>query len=223
MKIKNTLKAFQILPHVITLRRAKHWTPQDIVDFALASPILLPLQVRSEFQRFAEIVARLNPKSLLEIGTNRGGTLCVLSRLSAPDGTIISLDLPGGEFGGGYKWFHAPIFKSFPHANQKLHLLRGDSHSVQMEIAVREIVGTGKLDLLFIDGDHTYNGVKQDFETYSALVRPGGIVAFHDIVEHPSIRCDVRRLWDEVKSNYRHEEIIESHSQGWAGIGVLYV
>jgi len=41
------------------------------------------------------------------------------------------------------------------------------------------------LDFLFIDGDHTYEGVKRDFEMYSPLVRNGGIIAFHDIVKHP--------------------------------------
>jgi predicted O-methyltransferase YrrM len=38
-------------------------------------------------------------------------------------------------------------------------------------------------DFLFIDGDHTYQGVKQDFQMYSPLVKKGGIVAFHDIVK----------------------------------------
>jgi len=37
-----------------------------------------------------------------------------------------------------------------------------------------------KVDLLFIDGDHSYNGVLTDWLLYQGLVRPGGIVAFHD-------------------------------------------
>jgi len=40
-------------------------------------------------------------------------------------------------------------------------------------------------DFLFIDGDHTYEGVEGDFEMYSPLVRRGGIIAFHDIVPGP--------------------------------------
>jgi predicted O-methyltransferase YrrM len=39
-----------------------------------------------------------------------------------------------------------------------------------------------KVDFLFIDADHSYEGVKKDFEMYSPLVRKGGIIAFHDII-----------------------------------------
>jgi|SRR5581483_11101602 len=223
MKTGSTLNIFKIFPLISTLKDMKSWTTQSIVDFSLTNPILRPLQVRSEIHRLAEIVADLKPKNLLEIGTCRGGTLCILSRLASPDGNIISLDLPNGEFGGGYKWFHIPIFKAFPYAKQKLHLLRGDSHSAEMANAVRKILGEEKLDLLFIDGDHTYEGVKKDFEDYSKLVRRGGIIALHDIVQHPSDHCDVSRLWQELKTIYSHEEIVESHNQNWAGIGVLYI
>jgi predicted O-methyltransferase YrrM len=223
MKAK-AIKLFNILRLITTLRFVKQWTAAEIVELSLGNPVLETIQVRSELLRFAEIVANLKPKTLLEIGTNKGGTLCILSRLATPDAVIISLDLPGGDFGGGYKGYHASIFKHFTRENQKIHLLRGDSHSVDMETAVREIVGNGKLDLLFIDGDHTYEGVKKDFESYLDLVRPGGVIAFHDIVEHTSIlTCQVSRLWHEIKSRYRHEEIVESPSQGWAGIGILYV
>lgn len=38
-----------------------------------------------------------------------------------------------------------------------------------------------RVDLLFIDGDRSYEGVKQNWEQYSALVRPRGMVVFHDI------------------------------------------
>lgn len=52
-----------------------------------------------------------------------------------------------------------------------------------------------KIDVLFIDGDHTYEGVKKDWEAWSPFVKKGGIVFFHD--------CDdtspgVRQLWDEI-------------------------
>ena len=39
------------------------------------------------------------------------------------------------------------------------------------------------LDLLFIDGDHSYDGVRADFELYGRLVRPGGLIALHDVNE----------------------------------------
>jgi predicted O-methyltransferase YrrM len=47
------------------------------------------------------------------------------------------------------------------------------------------VLNEQNLDFLFIDGDHTYKGVKEDFEMYSPLVRKGGVIAFHDITKHP--------------------------------------
>jgi predicted O-methyltransferase YrrM len=220
----NITKALHVLPLISSLRSRRVWKPREIVDFSLGNPVIRPLQVPSEIHRFAEIVADLNPEILVEIGTSRGGTLCILSRLAAPTATIISVDLPGGEFGGGYKWFQVPVFKTFTYARQKLHLLRGDSQSYEMGADVRDIIGRSrKLDLLFIDGDHSYEGVKRDFESYADLVRKGGIIALHDIAEHTIKTCQVARYWNEIKSKYRHEEIIADPKQGWAGIGVIYV
>ncbi|MEO0196406.1 MAG: class I SAM-dependent methyltransferase [candidate division WOR-3 bacterium] len=45
------------------------------------------------------------------------------------------------------------------------------------------MLGNSKLDFLFIEGNHSYEGVKMDFEMYFPLVRKGGIIAFHDIVK----------------------------------------
>jgi hypothetical protein len=146
-----------------------------------------------------------------------------MARLSASDARIASLDLPGGEFGGGYRWFQKPILKSFTHSDQRLHLLQGDSHDINMETAVRDIFGKGRnIDLLFIDGDHSYKGVKQDYDSYACLVRAGGIIAFHDIADHTIKSCQVSQFWEELKPLHRHEEIIEDRAQGWAGIGIIH-
>src|SRR6185437_13459100 len=98
---------------------------------------------------------------------------------------------------------------SYPTAPQKLKLLRGDSHDPKMLAAIEKILGDEKLDLLFIDGDHTYEGVRRDWEMYSPLVAPGGLVVFHDIAEHTSvIECQVKPLWDELKDKYETQEFI---------------
>ena len=47
--------------------------------------------------------------------------------------------------------------------------------------AIRAIAkATDKIDFLFIDGDHNYEGVKQDWDLYSKLLKPGSVVVFHD-------------------------------------------
>jgi cephalosporin hydroxylase len=192
-----------------------------IAEFVLSNPLIRPLQVPSELYRFAEIVVSICPKKLLEIGTFQGGTLCILARLSDPHATIISIDLPGGNFGGGQSKIRSLLYHAFKKSFQTMHLIRGDSHSEEIAARVRQI--TQSLDVLFIDGDHTYEGVKLDFLSYSPLVRPGGIIAFHDIAENrKETGGDVPRFWNEVKGLHPHEEIIENREQGW-GIGVLYV
>ena len=195
----------------------------SIVDFCFDHPIR-PLQVRSEFLTLAEKVAQLQPKTVLEIGTAAGGSLFLFCCCSAPHATVISVDLPHGKHGGGYHWAKIPLYRKFARREQQLHLIRGDSHSSAVFDRVRSILRERKLDLLFIDGDHTYEGVKGDFERFSPLVRKGGMVVFHDIVEHPpETECAVDRFWNEVKTQFSHQEIIESPSQGWAGIGLLYL
>jgi predicted O-methyltransferase YrrM len=82
------------------------------------------------------------------------------------------------------------------------------------------------VDFLFIDGDHTYEGVRADFEMYSVLVRPGGMLIFHDICKHKfaeQINCHVDRFWQEVKNERRALEFVHNWNQGAAGIGVIEV
>jgi len=218
----NLAKAFAVPPLLWRLRTTPN-RPKELVDLVLSSNVIRPVQVREELLEYAQAISDLKPKLALEIGTLHGGTLCLLSRLADPGATIVSVDLPLGHFGGGYKWFYMPIFKSFARLGQRIHLLRADSHAPATVSAVRKILGDRRLDLLFIDGDHTYDGVRKDFELYHPLVRPGGLVAFHDVAEHTDRTCEVPRFWDEVKQRYRHTEVIRDRNQGWAGIGLLYV
>ena len=93
---------------------------------------------------------------------------------------------------------------------------------------MKALLAGRQIDFLFIDGDHTYEGVKQDFQMYSPLVRKGGVVAFHDVVEHdlahdPTGTCKVDVFWREIKQNYRNKEILVEENQKCAGIGVLYL
>jgi predicted O-methyltransferase YrrM len=116
-----------------------------------------------------------------------------------------------------------PIYRSLVLPGQKLSLIRKDSHDLKTLKIVKEILGGKKLDFLFIDGDHTYKGVKMDFEMYSPLVRKGGIIAFHDIVPHPpESGCEVSKFFNEIKYSYRFHEIVKDWNQRWAGIGVIY-
>ena len=88
---------------------------------------------------------------------------------------------------------------------------------------VRSLLAGSPVDVLFIDGDHSYAGAKRDFELYHSLVRLGGFVAFHDIVRHAAnVGCQVDRFWAEIRNNYRTEELVENPDQSGKGIGVLW-
>jgi len=102
-----------------------------------------------------------------------------------------------------------------------LHLLRVDSHLPATRDRLKTLL-PGQIDFLFIDGDHTYDGVKTDFEMYSPLVKKGGLVAFHDICNHvPEAKCDVDKFWNEIRGRYRSWEFIENPGQRIYGVGVL--
>jgi len=181
-------------------------------------------QVKYEITKLLEILKDLNPKIILEIGTAGGGTLYLITRIIDPETTIISVDLPGGFFGGGYSEWKIPLYQSFTKKGQKIKLLRADSHNPKTLKLVKTVLADKKVDFLFIDGDHTYEGVKRDFNMYSSLVKEGGIIAFHDIVEHdPRSSCKVNKFWNEIKNDYESLEIIEDIKQKWAGIGVIYL
>jgi predicted O-methyltransferase YrrM len=180
-------------------------------------------QMPRELRTFLEIIGNIRPAVFLEIGTARGGTLFALSRVVRPDAQLISLDLPGGQFGGGYPRWKTKLYQGMVLPTQRIDLIRGDSHDVTSLRKVKEALGGKLLDAMFIDGDHLYEGVKTDFEMYGQLVRPGGIIGFHDIVEHPNkMGGDVPRFWKEIISTRRHQELIEDPASGF-GIGVLFV
>jgi predicted O-methyltransferase YrrM len=203
------------------LFRRRPSTPEAAVEYCFKRPIR-PAQVRGEVTELARLIQAAAPKRSMEIGSMLGGTLFLLCTLSPDDAQIISLDLPAGRFGGGYPWPKIPLFRSFAKRGQQLHLIRADSHLSTTRERVLHILKGERLDFLFIDGDHTYDGVKQDFEMYGPLVRPGGVIAFHDILEHPpELGCEVVTFWRGIKGRYTHREIVENCDQGWAGIGVL--
>lgn len=215
----------------------KALTLEDLIDLAFSLkfiPLLptkpsfnpfsiQPTQDKEEISQLLRILVKRKPKIVLEIGTSRGGTLFLFSRVAAPDANLISIDLPEGPFGGGYPIWKIPFYGSFALANQKIHLLRMNSHN---ETTLRELESTLDgldVDFLFIDGDHSYEGVKKDFQMYSELVKPGGIIAFHDIVPHSSkIGLGVDSFWLEIRDKYKHLEIVKDPDQRKFGIGVIF-
>lgn len=175
------------------------------------------LQIPSEITRLARAVEALKPKIILEIGTARGGTLLIWSRLASEK--VISCDLQDMHV-------QEPLFKSFPPPGSscQVRLLSGDSHAAEFKQRVLAELGGKKVDFLFIDGDHTEAGVTADYNDYRDLVRPGGIIAFHDIVEsQPLPTNQVYPLWKKIKKQAHTEEFVDNPQQCGFGIGIVRV
>lgn len=182
-------------------------------------------QITSEIERFLRILEADPPRTILEIGTARGGTLFLLTRVAAPDALLVSVDLRRGQFGGGYPRWRRRLYRSFAREDQRVELVLGDSHERRTRERIRGLLGDTALDVLFVDGDHTYSGVDQDFADYAPLVRPGGLVAFHDIVPGgPGKHGDpggVPAFWRELAAKHEATELVEDWAWGSCGIGLI--
>lgn len=218
---------FIIYPYaIIKIKIFRHNDLNDLIDFCFfgVAGLIRPLQVRSEILEMLKILNKKKPKVIIEIGTAGGGTLFMISRVASEDATIISVDLPGRIFGGVYPNVKEPLYKSFALPKQKIHLIRADSHNQATLARINCIVEKKGIDFLFIDGDHSYEGVKKDFEMYSSLVNDDGIIAFHDITVHPPEKgCEVNKFWDQIKEKYKYLEFINDPNQGCCGIGLLFM
>ena len=111
-----------------------------------------------------------------------------------------------------------------------VHLIDGDSRSIAVRKAVEAAACGQPIDVLFIDGDHTYEGVRSDYVNYRELVRDGGVIAFHDIVDDHRTRFgrqtiawtgDVPVFWRQLKSDARTFEFVADQEQDGFGIGAL--
>lgn len=223
--LKNYLKELFVIPFAIyKIKKIKNNNLDSSINFVFNDifELIKPFQIKSELYELLLILKNKKLENILEIGTAKGGSLFLFCSIASQDALIISIDLPGGSFGGGYPSWKLPLYNSFPQKNQSLHLLRMDSHNKKTKTVVENLLGKKKFDFIFIDGDHTYDGVKKDCEMFKDLLSKNGIIAFHDIVPGPeSAVGGAFKFWDEIKIKYNTREIVENPKQCEAGIGLI--
>lgn len=186
------------------------------------------LQRTWELMSLLRLVRRRRPRGVVEIGTCHGGTLFCWGQVAAPDALLVSIDLPGAAFGVGYTPHDIPRFQRFLRPGQRLECILDDSRAPATVSRVREILASAarQIDFLFIDGDHTYAGVRGDFELYAPMLAPDAVVAFHDInPDWQMPESEVHRFWAEISR--RESGVIEFVDEDGAGnngfgIGVLF-
>src|SRR2546427_468071 len=125
------------------------------VVFNFADGFFEPIQIQSEILEALREIRKLRPKYIVEVGTAGGGTLLMWSRVAHPEATIVTIDLPGGEFGGGSSYLRVPLFRRLPLPGQTLHIIRGDSHNPRTVELTKKYLHSNPADFLFIDADHT--------------------------------------------------------------------
>jgi hypothetical protein len=180
-----------------------------------------PSQDEFELRSFIALLLERGVRSYLEIGARDGDTFHEVMGSMPAGARGVALDLPGGLWGRtttrarleracadlerrGYK--AAPLF--------------GDSRAAG---TLRLAHTRGPYDAMLIDGDHTYEGVRSDWENYRHMAP---LVAFHDIVGDGQAEkvhgrpVEVPRLWGEIKAS--GAQTVEFVAPGSTmGIGVV--
>jgi cephalosporin hydroxylase len=151
---------------------------------------------------------------IVEIGSNRGGSLCMLSNLLSDSGKIILID-PQLHVEIDYDFLNKYIGKRWYHINKK----SADPGVVE---ELGSIVGQKPIEVLMIDGCHRDSEVVYDHNTYSKYIRKGAEI-FHNL-------CDSSELgpihaFSKLSSVLQHSAFVsqDSVTNHTMGIGVVYL
>ena len=164
----------------------------------------------------AALVSELKPKLIVELGTHSGNsyfTFCQAVQEAQLDTTCYAIDTWEGDAQAG--WYDAQVYQSVlghnnEHYSKFSYLLRDTFDNSVSQFSDESI------DLLHIDGLHTYEACKHDYETWLPKVKKGGVILFHDIsARHEGF--GVWKLWEEIKNDCPHT-LSFVHS---SGLGVL--
>jgi len=164
------------------------------------------------------IVTACKPRLLLELGTHHGVSytaFCEAIARSQLDARCYAVDNWAGDpHAGSYDDQVYNDFKAF-------HDSRYASFSKLLRMTFDEACGgfeDGTIDLLHIDGYHTYEAVRHDFETWRPKLSERAVVLFHDTNE----RLDdfgVWRFFGEMREAFPHFEFLHCHGLGLAAVG----
>lgn len=198
-------------------------TIQDLRNFR-DSHKWRPMQHQQEIIEFINVALSNLPQSnnivFLEIGVLKGGNFVfigdMLKRFYA-NVYGIGIDLPGIiKYAGNDVNPEEEVLALHP--TFKYNIIIGNSQHQHVIKKTKHLLCGKNIDILFIDGDHSYNGCMSDFNNYSPMVRKNGIIGFHDIGEQ---RFDVRtKVWPKIQSQYKKTwEFV--FKPGHFGIGVI--
>lgn len=142
--------------------------------------------------------------TLVEIGRSRGGTTLLLAAAMPDDARLVSYDLHAkktpGPTGPELDAELRGVLERYALAD-RVELLVADSQSVRPP--------SSRCELVLVDGDHSYEGVRADFEHWRDTIPAGGHLVFHDAAHFGDLSVaheEVALLMDEIErddTNFR--------------------
>jgi cephalosporin hydroxylase len=133
----------------------------------------------------------------VEIGCFAGGSACLM--LQRPNTQVISIDL-GSPIPPETVYNNVKKLNKF---NNQYDYLKGNSQTYEMVDNLKKIIS--EIDILFIDGDHSYQGAMNDFLLYEGLVKSGGYIVFDDYNDSqhsPEVKIAVDDIVSAITGTY---------------------
>jgi len=155
------------------------------------------------------------PKCLVELGTHNGVSFlafCQAVQTLSLDTKTFAIDTWEGDEMAGY--YGQEVFDELRAYHDSRYAKFSSLLRMTFDKGV-DYFSDGSIDLLHIDGLHTYEAVKHDFENWYKKLTPNAIVIFHDTNVHEN-DFGVWRYWEELKQKYTSFEFFHGH-----GLGVL--
>jgi predicted O-methyltransferase YrrM len=122
-------------------------------------------------------------KRLVEVGVWHGVTTRLLRSVMDPAGVYFAIDpYVTGRLGFSIP-FHIAVSETAKAPNGRLEWMRMRGDEAARDHGARS---EAPVDFVFIDGDHSFEGLRADWEAWSGRVRPGGLVALHDSLSSPA-------------------------------------
>lgn len=207
---------------------------QNIYPNVFHNGILFPLQRMRETEAMIKLARMFNPRVVMEIGSDKGGSFYHWVKGFTP-AKAIAVELRGIPFADSFP-------KAFP--DTRFYFVDDSSYTLGTIAKVKAFLGEDTIDCLFIDGDK--GGFVKDVQAYMPMMRKGGLMLLHDVQDVVNAQDAMRWAqkhghrtqvildtseYDEIAARERAEFPPADSYEGWfrtwkrtsCGVGVIHV